>query len=112
MMTKLLSMLFAAMFGFATALPALVTETGMTSTVKPAGQLAHGEGVIKALDAKASMVTLSHGPVQELNWPAMTMAFKLAKPELAKGLAVGKKVKFEFQSQGMSAVITSIKIIG
>ncbi|WP_144373789.1 copper-binding protein [Vogesella urethralis] len=111
-MSKLLSMLFAAMFGLAVVLPAQAAEIGITSTVKPTGQLAHGEGVIKALDAKAGMVTLSHGPVQELNWPAMTMAFRLAKPELAKGLAVGKKVKFEFQAQGMSAVITSIKIIG
>jgi Cu(I)/Ag(I) efflux system protein CusF len=42
----------------------------------------------------------------------MTMTFKLAKQELAKGLAVGKKVQFEFQSQGMAAVITAIKVIG
>lgn len=111
-MTKLLSILFAAAFGLTAMLPANATEMGMTSAAKPAGQLAHAEGVIKALDAKAGTVTLSHGPVQELKWPPMTMAFKLEKPELAKGLAVGKKVKFEFQAQGMSAVITSIKIIG
>ncbi|MBI3144667.1 MAG: copper-binding protein [Pseudogulbenkiania sp.] len=111
-MTKLLSILFATAFGFTAMLPVQATEMGMMSTAKPAGQTSHAEGVIKALDAKAGSVTLAHGPVQELKWPAMTMAFKLAKPELAKGLAVGKKVKFEFQSQGMSAVITSIKVIG
>ncbi|WP_024303470.1 copper-binding protein [Pseudogulbenkiania sp. MAI-1] len=111
-MTQLLSILFAAAFGLTAMLPAQATDMGMTSTAKPAGQMARAEGVIKALDAKAGTVTLAHGAVQELKWPAMTMAFKLAKPELAKGLAVGKKVTFEFQSQGMSAVITAIKVIG
>lgn len=111
-MTQLLSILFVAAFGFTAMLPAQATEMGMASTAKPAGQMAHAEGVIKALDAKAGTVTLAHGPVQELKWPAMTMAFRLAKPELAKGLVVGKKVQFEFQAHGMAAVITAIKVIG
>lgn len=111
-MTKLLSILFVTVLGLTAALPSQASETGMTNATKPAGQVAHAEGVIKALDAKAGTVTLAHGPVPELKWPAMTMAFKLAKPTLAKGLAVGKKVKFEFQSQGMSAEITGIKVIG
>jgi len=111
-MTKLLSILFATAFGLTAMLPAHATDMGMASMAKPSAQMAHAEGVIKALDAKAGTITLAHGPVQELKWPAMTMTFKLAKPELAKGLAVGKKVQFEFQSQGMTAVITAIKVIG
>ena len=111
-MTKLFSMLFAAAVGLTLMLPAQATEMGMMSAAKPSGQMAHAEGVIKALDTKAGTVTLAHGPVQELKWPAMTMAFRLVKPELAKGLAVGQKVQFEFQAHGMAAVITSIKIIG
>lgn len=37
-------------------------------------------------------VTLSHGPFKTLNMPGMTMAFPLAKPELAKGLKAGDRV--------------------
>jgi Cu(I)/Ag(I) efflux system protein CusF len=111
-MTKLRSILFVTALGLTVALPSQAAETGMMSAAKPAGQKAHAEGVIKALDAKAGTVTLAHGPVPALKWPAMTMTFKLAKPALAKGLTVGKKVKFEFQSQGMSAVISDIKVIG
>ena len=110
-MTQLFSILFAAAFGLTAMLPVHATEMGMMSAAKPAGQMAHAEGVIKAIDAKAGTVTLAHGPVQELKWPPMTMAFKLAKPELAKGLSVGNKVRFEFQAQGMSAVVTAIKVI-
>ncbi|OHC61936.1 MAG: hypothetical protein A2045_13230 [Rhodocyclales bacterium GWA2_65_20] len=111
-MTKLLSILFVTAVALAAMLPVQAADMGMTSTAKPSAQLAHAEGVIKALDAKAGTVTLAHGPVQELKWPAMTMTFKLAKPGLVKGLAVGKKVTFEFQSQGMAAVINAIKVSG
>ena len=65
------------------------------------------KGVVKELDAKKGTVTLSHDPVPTLKWPAMTMAFKIS-PELAKGIEVGQKVDFEFQTQGMAATITKI----
>ena len=41
-------------------------------------------------------VTLSHGPVASLKWPAMTMDFKLPKGGAPRGVAVGDRVDFEF----------------
>jgi Cu(I)/Ag(I) efflux system membrane fusion protein len=41
-------------------------------------------------------VTLSHQPVPALNWPAMTMTFRLADPALAKGVKVADRVAFAF----------------
>lgn len=60
-------------------------------------QTAQGTGVVKAIDAKAASITLAHDPIPALKWSAMTMPFKLAKPELAKGLAVGQKVSFDVE---------------
>ena len=37
-----------------------------------------GTGFIKAIDARAGTVTLQHGPIAGLGWPAMTMTFKAA----------------------------------
>ena len=65
------------------------------------------KGVVKELDAKKGTVTLSHEAVPSINWPAMTMAFKVT-PELAKGIQVGQKVDFEFEAKGMTATITKI----
>jgi len=75
---------------------------------EPAKATIHrSKGVVKELDAKKGTVTLSHDAVPSINWPAMTMAFKVT-PELAKGIQVGQKVDFEFEAKGMTATITKI----
>jgi membrane fusion protein, copper/silver efflux system len=48
--------------------------------------------------------------VPALKWPSMTMPFQLAKPELARGLKPGDKVRFRFRQQGDEHVITSIQL--
>jgi Cu(I)/Ag(I) efflux system membrane fusion protein len=63
-------------------------------------------GVVTEMDAES--VTLEHEPVPALKWPGMTMPFKLAKPELAKGLKVGLQVTFSFVKQGDDWAITQI----
>ena len=57
-----------------------------------------GEGVVEAIDKEE--ITLSHGPIATLKWPAMTMAFKLPRGGLPPGLAVGAHVRFEFVQAG------------
>ncbi|TAK78027.1 MAG: efflux RND transporter periplasmic adaptor subunit [Aquabacterium sp.] len=47
-------------------------------------------------EISADEVTLDHGPVPSLQWGAMQMAFKLSRPELARGLRAGQRVHFEF----------------
>jgi Cu(I)/Ag(I) efflux system protein CusF len=59
----------------------------------PAAKTGSGTGVIKAVDTKAGKLTLHHGPVAALGWPAMTMDFKAA-PDVLKGAKAGQKVKF------------------
>ena len=41
-------------------------------------------------------MTLSHGPIASLKWPAMTMDFKLPKGGAPRGLAAGDRIDFEF----------------
>ena len=53
-------------------------------------------------------ITLDHAPVPALKWPAMTMAFKLADPALARGLKPGQSVSFSFDKQGEDYRITAI----
>jgi Cu/Ag efflux protein CusF len=54
-------------------------------------------------------VTLEHGPVKTLNWPAMTMTFGVKDKGLLDKLRVGRHVQVEFQGQGGTYVITSVK---
>jgi Cu(I)/Ag(I) efflux system protein CusF len=65
---------------------------------------AQGSGVVKKLDAKGRSITLQHGPIAALNWPAMTMAFK-ADPALLSGLKVGQQVRFTVKSGAAPEVV-------
>ncbi|MFZ5530509.1 MAG: copper-binding protein [Pseudomonadota bacterium] len=106
---------FLLALGLSLALPVLADDMGGMSNkgMKPAAAktaAAHGTGVVTAIDAAAGTVKLSHQPIPELRWPAMTMGFKVARPELLRGLVVGTKVRFDLQGSGMNQVITAISV--
>lgn len=62
----------------------------------PAGKTVHrGEGAIEAIDAANNTVTLAHGPIVSLEWPAMVMDFKVQDPALLRTLKPGQRIAFE-----------------
>ena len=75
-----------------------------------AASLHEGTGRIEAL-AKEE-VTLSHGPIPSMRWGTMTMAFKLARPELSSGLTIKDNVRFRFREAGNEYVIEQIEKSG
>ena len=70
-----------------------------------AGEIYSGAGQVKAI--KGDQVTISHGPIEGIGWPAMTMTFT-AGPSQLLGLGQGDEVAFSFRQQGSRSVITSI----
>ena len=70
---------------------------------------AHGTGVVKAIDTARNTVTLQHQAIASAGWPAMTMAFKVASPDLLKAIKVGDKVQFSLHPAGMDSTVTAIK---
>jgi Cu(I)/Ag(I) efflux system membrane fusion protein len=81
--------------------------------VAPGASVATGHkasGSIEDIDTKAGTVSISHGPIESLKWPAMTMEFKVANAALLKDLKPSTSVAFEFVERGQGEwVITSIK---
>lgn len=61
------------------------------------GQTHTGQGTVTRVDAKAGKLGLKHGPIQSLNWPAMTMDFAVADPALLKSIRKGQAVHFEMK---------------
>lgn len=53
-------------------------------------------------------VTISHGPVEGLGWPAMTMAFQADDPAMLQGVAVGDRVTFQFRQSGNDYPLTAL----
>jgi Cu(I)/Ag(I) efflux system periplasmic protein CusF len=62
-----------------------------------------GKGVVQSIDAAANTITLAHEPIPAINWPAMTMQFKVLgnAEELVKA---GDTVLFDLQSAADSTI--------
>ena len=79
-------------------------------TDKKATTTAHsGTGVVKSIDTANDVVTLVHEPLKTLNWPAMTMSFKVKDKTLLNQVKPGDKVRFTVVQAGKDYVITSMK---
>ena len=77
-----------------------------SAATEPAGEVHSANGDITEISG--DRVTISHGPVEGLGWPAMTMAFEAPSPEMLQGLNIGDPVDFQFQKAGEQYVLTSI----
>lgn len=54
-----------------------------------------GEGSINAIDLARSTVTIAHGPIASLKWPAMIMDFRVLDPASLRALKPGQKIAFD-----------------
>ncbi|NIJ35145.1 copper-binding protein [Sphingomonas oligoaromativorans] len=79
---------------------------GILNTAMKTGK---GVGVVTALDSKAAKVTIKHGPIPAVGWPAMTMTFKSTPPALLRNVHVGQAVAFDMRTKGMDAEVTAIQ---
>lgn len=73
-----------------------------------AAQTASATGTVKSVNAEKGTITISHGPVTELNWPAMVMGFA-ATPELIAQIDAGDDIAFTFVSKDNKYRIESIE---
>jgi len=58
---------------------------------------------MKEADPAAGSVTLEHGPVKSLNWPAMTMRFMVKDRALLEKLTLDKKAYYTIRHRRLSA---------
>ena len=87
------------------------TTTNTAAAPKAAGHQA--QGTVDDVDLKAGTISVSHGPVASLKWPAMTMEFKAANASLLKDLKPGAKIAIEFvERQPGEWVITRATPLG
>lgn len=86
------------------------TKTGGMTEMPMATEMKHGKGVgtVTEIDVAKGMVTLDHGDILELQWPAMKMGFAI-KPELLAGIKVGDKVNFKIDWDGITGTVTDIR---
>ncbi len=67
------------------------------------------EGEVRKVDKDAKKITLKHGPIQNLDMPAMTMVFQVKDPAMLEQVKAGDKVQFEAQKLGGAFTLTRIE---
>lgn len=71
-----------------------------------ATQTYSGSGRITAI--VADQVSIKHGPIAGIGWPAMTMTFT-APSGVAQDATVGEQVDFSFRKNGSAYLLTSLR---
>jgi Cu(I)/Ag(I) efflux system protein CusF len=81
-----------------------------TTASTPAGSSAAlSEGEVRRIDKPGGTVTLKHGPLVNVDMPAMTMSFDVKDRAALDRLKVGDKVHFRVEKEGANYVVTRIE---
>lgn len=108
--STILATLFAATGAFAQMNMGDMKTMDMGKKPVSASKQTHSaKATVKKSDANAGKVTLAHEPVPTLNWPAMSMNFKVKEKAFWSKLGEGKKVEVEFVLEGDDYVVTKVK---
>lgn len=71
-------------------------RTAEATRTAPAADRNIHEAEGRVTEVAEGRITISHGPVAELGWPAMTMSFAVPSADLLQGVSVGDRVRFGF----------------
>ena len=66
------------------------------------------EGEVRRIDKDARKITLRHGPIANLDMPAMTMVFQVKDPALLEQVKIGDKVNFSAEKVAGAYVVTRL----
>jgi Cu(I)/Ag(I) efflux system protein CusF len=69
---------------------------------------AAGSGTVTAVNLQNRKVTLDHGPIADINWPAMKMEFAAAPSVDLSKVKTGDKVRFTLSGSGNTYTVQSI----
>ena len=117
MMTALLAVTMASLAGCnkqpeapsAEAPKGEVASGAMAGTAMAVdAKMGKASGIVTAIDAAAGKITLDHGAIPTIGWPAMKMEFS-AKPDVLTGISVGDKVDFDVTVSSNAGEVTSIE---
>ena len=79
------------------------------SAASPQAAVPLTAGEVRRIDLAQTKVTLRHGPIVNLDMPAMTMVFQVADAQLLNNLSVGDKVRFAVEKQQGVFMVTALE---
>ncbi|MPZ46494.1 MAG: hypothetical protein GEV05_24530 [Betaproteobacteria bacterium] len=107
------TLIYAVLAGSLLTLPALAADThhqgSKTAAALTQTAPALSDGEIRKVDKDAKKLTIRHGPLANLDMPAMTMVFQVQDAAMLDQVKPGDTVKFEAQKIGGAYTVTRIE---
>ncbi len=69
------------------------------------------EGEVRRIDKEQGKMTLRHGPLTNLDMPAMTRVFQVSDKAMLDQVKVGDKVRFHAEKIGSQYTVTKIESV-
>ena len=82
-------------------------EAGASQASPQASAMVDGE--VRTVDKDAKKITIRHGPLEQLEMPAMTMVFQVRDPALLEQVKAGDKVRFQAEKIQGAFIVTRIE---
>ena len=108
------ALILAGLIG-AAALPPAIAQTANEQPVQHLAQATGpattpmADGEVRKIDKDAGKITLQHGPIPNLEMPAMTMVFRVKDPAMLDRIKAGDKVRFSADRIGGQFTVTRIE---
>jgi Cu/Ag efflux protein CusF len=67
------------------------------------------DGEVRKVDKEAKKLTIKHGPLANLDMPAMTVVFQVKDPAILGQVKAGDRVKFHAEKLGGALTVTRIE---
>ena len=93
------------------AAPAPASPTPILVAQVAGASVAMTQGEIRKVDKDAGKLTIKHGPLTNLEMPAMTMVFRVKDPAMLEQLKAGDKVNFEAAKIGGAYTVMKLETI-
>ncbi len=67
-----------------------------------------GNGIVKAVDANARRIRISHGPIEALGWAPMTMEFDVLPGPDLETITIGQSVHFSLKQSEVGDYVIDV----
>jgi Cu/Ag efflux protein CusF len=92
--TRILILFAALLLGAAFPLRAAADDAHYQKTQAQPAAAGFAQGEVRKVDKEAGKVTIKHGPLANLDMPAMTMVFHVKDPAMLDQIKTGDKINF------------------
>lgn len=102
------ALVFSTSLSFQASAAEVVAKPGANSGAKADAAAPMSSGQVKKIDRDTGKITIKHGPLINVDMPAMTMSFLVKHPSMLDQVKVGDKIDFVAEKSQAGLTVTKL----